>query len=162
MEAIGRQTSVVVRGHAPRSARVEAAVRAAAAARAPNLGSPARVPSSDLPPAPDRAPRSVQVEAVGEEVAVAKAPRQGNKAEAGDSRLVPALNRRAPADTAQRVGTRAAVPRGQTALAAPGAAIVVEGAGVVQVPEVGEVVAVHVVAVAGVNAKVQYGDLAQE
>ena len=152
----------MVRGHAPRSARVEAAVRAAAAARAPNLGSPARVPSSDLPPAPGsargHAPRSVLVEAASRAVAVAQASRVDNEAEAGGSRLALVLNLRAPAETAQRVGTRAAVPRGQTALAAPGAAIVVEGAGVVQVPEVGEVVAVHVVAVAGVKAKVLDGD----
>lgn len=127
-------------------------------AEAAKLGSPARVPGSEFLPTPGVLPRSALVEAAGRAVAAAQAPREDNGAEAGGSRLALVLNPRTPVGTAQRVGTRAAVPRGQTALAAPGAALVVEGAGVVQVPEVGEVVAVHVVAVAGVKAKVLDGD----
>ena len=127
--------------------------RAAAAARAPNLGSPARVPSSDLLPAPGVLLRSALVEAAGRAVAVAQAPREDNEEEAGGSSLALVLNPRAPVGTARSAAIKAAVKHEQTALAAPGAVEVSEGV---------EVVAVHVVAVAGVNTKGQYGDLAQE
>lgn len=127
-------------------------------AEAAKLGSPARAPSSDLPPAPVVLPRSALVEAAGREGAVAQPPRKDNEAEAGCSRVALVLNPRAPVGTARSAAIKAAVHHALTALAAPGAALVVEGAGVVQVPEVGEVVAVHVVAVAGVKAKVLDGD----
>ncbi len=146
---------------APRSALVEVVVRVAGAAQAPSNGSLARVPSSELPPAPDRAPRSVQVEAVGEEVAVAKAPGQGNKAEAEVSKLALALNPLAPAETAQREATRVAVARGHTApVVRTAAPEVAEGVEVTEAPAAGEAEEAGAVeaAVNGVKAKVLIGD----
>ncbi len=145
---------------AVREAKDPAVGQAAGVAQAPSNGSPARVPSRELPPAPEVLHRSVQVEAVGEEVAVAKAPGQGNKAEAGDSKLVPALNPRAPAETAQRVGTRAAVAHGHTAPVVLAAVPeVAEGAGAMEVPAAGEAEGAGVAAaVNGVRAKVLIGD----
>ena len=85
---------------APRSSRVEAEGWAAGAGQAPSNGNPARVPSSELRPAPGAAHRSVQVEAVGREVVVAQAPGQGSEAKEGGSRFALVLNPRAPAETA--------------------------------------------------------------
>ncbi len=133
----------------------------AGAAQAPSNGSPARVLSSELPPAPEALPRSARVEAAGGEVAVAKAPGQGNKAEAEVSKLALALNPRAPAETAQLVATRAVVARGQTALVVPIAVSeVAEGAGGMEVPAAGEAEEAEAVeeAVVGVKAKVLIGD----
>ncbi len=134
--------------------------KAAAAARAPNSGNPARVPSSELPPEPDRAPRSALAEAAGGEVAVAKASGQGNKAEAEVSKLAPVLNALAHAETAQLVATRAVVARGQTALVVRTAAPeVAEGAEVTEAPAAGEAEAGDVEeAVVGVKARILNGD----
>ena len=131
-------------------------VRAAEAAEAPSNGNPARVPSSELRPAPDRAPRSALVEAAGRAVAVAQAPGQGNKAEAEVSRLAPVLNPRAPAETAQQVDTRAAVAHGQIAPVVLTAVPVGAEGGVVGAA--GEAEEAGVEAVAGANAKVLNGD----
>ncbi len=131
MGAIGRQIS----GAEPavRAAKDPAVGQAAGAAQAPSNGSPARVQSRGLRPAPDTVPHSVQVEAAGREVAVAQAPGQGNEAKEGGSRLALVLNPLAPAETAQRVATRVAVARGQIAPAVPIAVpVVAEGAGAVE------------------------------
>ena len=146
---------------APHSNRVEAAGRAAGVAEVPSNGSPARVPSSDLPPALEVAPRSAQVEALGREVAEAKAPGLGNKAEAEASNPVPALNPRAPTEAAQQVATRVVIAHGQTAPVVPIAVpVVAEGAGVMEVPAAGVAEGAGAVeaAVAGVKAKVLIGD----
>ena len=131
-------------------------VRGAEAAEAPSNGNPARVPSSELPPALDRAPRSAQVEPAGRAAAVAQAPGQGNKAETEVSRLAPVLNPRAPAETAQRVDTRAVVAHGQIAPVVLTAVPVVAEGGVVGAA--GEAEEAGVEAVAGANAKVLNGD----
>ena len=154
---------------APHSSREEAAVQAvkdlavgqaAGVAQAHSNGSPARVPSRGLRPAPEALRRSVQVEAAGGEVAGAKAPGQGNKAEAEVSKLALALNALAPAETAQRVDTGVAVARGQTApvdlTAVPEVA---EGAEVTEAPAAGEAEAGDVEeAVVGVKARILNGD----
>ncbi len=141
---------------APRSSREAAAVRAAGVGEALSNGNPARVPSSELPPAPGAALRSAQVEVVGQEAVAAQAPGQGNKAEAEVSRLAPVLNPRAPAETAQQVDTRAAVAHGQIAPVVLTAVPVVAEGGVVGAA--GEAEEAGVEAVAGANAKVLNGD----
>ena len=150
---------------APRNNLVEGAVlaadKAAGAAQAPSNGSPARVPSSELRPAPDRAPRSALVEAVGREVAAVQAPGQGNKAEVEGSKLVLVLNPRAQAEAGQRVVTKMAVALGQTALVGPIAVPeVAVGAEVTEALVAGEAKGAGAVeeAVGGVKAKILIGE----